>query len=85
MKINIEDFHKKYCENYDWLYNGGDQISGYDELVDMFDAFAFQHPVWVSEYCAYRKDLITSDREAAAFILTLHDFMDDPTAEANSI
>lgn len=82
--LNIHDFYKRYQENYDWLYNGGDQISDYDTLWEEFDnlcAGSEGFCSFVGEFCDFMGDLIISDREEAAFILTFHDFVDKGTIE----
>lgn len=72
-QINIHKFLEGFEENYEWLYNGGDRITGYLELVTAFDSFAETHQDFVSEFVKLRGDFISSDREAAAFMLTMMD------------
>ena len=78
-KLKINDFKEKYYKNYEWLYNGGDRLSDYDTLWREFDERAKNDPnfiPFVTEFCDFIGDLIISDREEAAFILTLHDMTD---------
>lgn len=77
--LNINDFYKRYQANYEWLYNGGDQISDYPSLYEEFDARIqndANFKTFVGEFCNFIGDLIISDREEAAFILTLYDMID---------
>lgn len=69
--INIEEFLQKFKQEYGFLYDHHDRVAGYQEAVDAFDAFAEKHEGFVSEFEIYRGDIITSDREAAAFMFTL--------------
>lgn len=66
-KWNIHQFLEKFNQEYDFLYDNRDQVAGYREAVAWFDEFCKKHKVIVSEFCKFRGDYITSDREAAAF------------------
>lgn len=72
--VNIEKFLKKFHEEYSFLYDHRDSVAGYEEAVEAFDN-ALQNNEnfkrFVSEFCEYRKDPITSDREAGAFMFAL--------------
>lgn len=75
MSINILEFAKKFNEEYDFLYENRDRVAGFDEAVDAFDEYlakdigGFQK--FVGEFVDFRKDIISSDREAAAFMFAL--------------
>jgi hypothetical protein len=73
---NIQEFHKKFVEEYDFLYDNHDNVAGFDEAVDAFDTMikndSFKE--FVGEFARYRNDYITSDREAAAFMFTMESF-----------
>ena len=75
MNINIHDFAKKFWKEYDFLYDNRDKVAGFQEAVDAFDDYmakdtgGFQK--FVGEFVAYRHDVVSSDREAAAFMFTL--------------
>lgn len=73
MNINIHTFAEKYAENYHYLYSGGDRLSDYPALVAAGDEFLSTHQEFVSEFARYRGDILTSDREIAAFMLTLQE------------
>lgn len=74
--INIKKFVNKIGEFYDWLYDGGEKKYSHEEyykLVDNFDTF-LKNPKnhkFIKAITDTRMDMITSDREAAAFTLTL--------------
>ena len=75
-KINIHKFSELFAEIYDYLYN---TRSAYDAQMERAAAEKFDNAMktsanfraFVSEYVDFRKDFISSDREAAAFVLAL--------------
>lgn len=73
--MNIHEFAKKFSEEYSFLYKNQDRVAGYREAVDAFDEYlkndigGFRK--FVGEFANYRNDLISSDREAAAFMFAL--------------
>ena len=71
--VNIQEFHKKFVEEYDFLYANRDNVAGFDEAVDAFDTMIKNDSFkkFVLEFVLYRNDYITSDREAAAFMFTM--------------
>jgi len=72
MVINIKKFHEQFKKEYKFLYDH-DNVAGYDEAVTAFDEF-IKIPAngkFVGEFADYRKDIIVSDREAAAFMFAL--------------
>ena len=71
MALNIRKFANKFNDMYNFLYDNYDRVAGYDEAVDAFDGFAKTHGDFVRDFVKYRGDFISSDREAAAFILAL--------------
>lgn len=74
--INLKEFYEKFAEEYKFLYDNYDHVAGEDEAVDAFDEFLPKHKEFVREFDKYRGDLITSDREAAAFMFALYDIID---------
>lgn len=75
--FNINDFLKKFDDNYDFLYDAnknGSEVAGQREATDAFDDFLKEHRDFVCEFVKYRGDVISSDREAAAFMFTMADF-----------
>lgn len=75
MKFNldIKKFLERFNANYEFLYNAKDRVAGYDEAVDYGDMFIGEHGDFVREFVLYRGDLLTSDREVAAFAFALDD------------
>lgn len=73
MTINIKDFSKQYKKEYEFLYDNRDNIAGYTEAVAAFDNFikTAAGSALVGEFARFRGDLLTSDREAAAFMFAL--------------
>ncbi|MGI5976998.1 MAG: hypothetical protein ACOX68_04810 [Candidatus Limivicinus sp.] len=60
-------------EVYRFLYAIGDELDGYREAVEAFDDWSPKHPELIHDVILEREDLITSDREAAAFMYALRD------------
>lgn len=81
MTINIHKFAKRFGKAYDFLYNGDyedtyeyrEAVNAFDEMCKNNESFA----AFVREYVQFRKDYISSDREAAAFMLALEECMTD--------
>ena len=72
--INIEQFARQFAREYEQLYNAderGAYVAGYREAVDFFDELLKDHADFVGEFARYRGDIVTSDREAAAFSFAL--------------
>lgn len=71
ININIEKFASRFSQEYSFLYANRDRVAGFREAVEAGDRFIRNHPEFVAEFCNYRGDLISSDREVAAFAFTL--------------
>ena len=69
MKKLLDDFNNEY----DFLYANRDRVAGYGEAVKAFDKFlaTAEGKELVLKFVAYRGDIISSDREAAAFMFAL--------------
>jgi hypothetical protein len=74
-KINISKFLEKFNQEYNFLYCNNN-VAGADEAVEEYDKCIknenFQN--FVCEFVKYRNDIISSDREAAAFMFALASF-----------
>lgn len=70
--INMNRFYEKFGEIYEDIYNSRDQYPKFDWAVKQFDENLMknQHD-FVMEFVEFRGDMITSDREAAAFTFTV--------------
>lgn len=73
--MNINSFLEKFNSEYNFLYDNRDCVAGFSEAVDAFDSFLESHKSFVSEFVRFRGDIISSDREAAAFMFALESFM----------
>lgn len=71
--VNIKKFSEKFQEEYNFLYDNNDNVAGYREAVEAFDEFLPNQKEFVMEFNYYRGDIISSDREAAAFMFALDD------------
>ena len=73
INISIDRFKQRFDEEYAFLYEHRDNVAGFDEAVDGFDGFLQNetNAGFVREFAAYRGDVISSDREAAAFMFAL--------------
>lgn len=75
----MDKFAEKFYENYDYLYNGGDEKEGYHKMVDRFFDLVYSdnnqkfHET-LRVFNDSRQDFVSSDRECAAFIMTCEDF-----------
>ena len=76
--INIGRFLHKFNKEYNFLYEADVNhkiVPGYDEAVDAFDSFIMFNGDFVGEFAKYRGDFISSDREAAAFMFAMEEFL----------
>ena len=64
-------FADKFREEYELLYHNQDNVAGYKEAVLAFDEYLESNPSFLPRFNAYRGDIISSDREAAAYMLAL--------------
>ena len=73
INISIDRFKQRFDEEYAFLYDHHDNVTGFDEAVDSFDGFLQneKNVSFVRDFAAYRGDVISSDREAAAFMFAL--------------
>ena len=74
VSISIEEFKAQYDKEYEFLYAHYDHVAGYSEAVTAFDD-GMRERQWfrdfVNAFAQYRKDCISSDREAAALMFAL--------------
>ena len=78
--IGMEKFCEQFQKEYNFLYDCRGYVAGYDEAVSAFDRFQIDHADFVREFAQYRGDVVSSDREAAAFMFAL-DSLDDPAPD----
>lgn len=74
--IIMKKLLNKFVEVYNYLYEQRTPIPGYDEAVVAFDDFLATPvgKVFIRSFVEYRGDVISSDREAAAFMLAIRSF-----------
>lgn len=74
--LNIWEFKRKFDSNYQFMLDGGNRQSGFDELVDDFEN-AFDRSAsfrkFVRDFVGVRGDIIATSNEMAAFVLTMYD------------
>lgn len=72
--MNISEFLEKFNQNYELLYTHGDNVAGYHQALEYGDEIIQTWPEFVREFVQYRGDVLSSDREVAAFGFTMSDF-----------
>ncbi len=65
--------NKKFNEHYDRLYKALDNVEGYAKALEIGDEFIRNNSATVERFNSYRKDIMSSDREVAAFAFALAD------------
>lgn len=61
------DFLRKFSDVYEFLYNHHDEVVGFAEAMEFGDWFIKNHPTFTRNFTDYRGDILTSDREVAAY------------------
>lgn len=74
--IDMGKFCEQFQKEYNFLYDCRGYVAGYDESVSAFDRFQADHADFVREFAQYRGDVVSSDREAAAFMFALDSLAD---------
>lgn len=80
-QINIHEFLERFNKEYKFLYDHRDNVAGYREAVEEGDLFIKKNPEFVGEFVKFRGDIISSDREVAAFMFALYDMTVDEMEE----
>lgn len=72
-RYGVQDMQKKFSKWYELFYENDDNIEGFNEAVNEFDERMKEKSFIeiVKEFNKERMDLISSDREAAAFMFAL--------------
>lgn len=78
--ISMEKFCEQFQKEYNFLYDCRGYVAGYDEAVSAFDCFQADHADFIQKFTQYRGDVVSSDREAAAFMFAL-DSLDHPNPD----
>lgn len=69
--MNVQALKGEYRKAYRYLYDGGDENPEYPKLVEMGDSLIANNPETVEKLNHACMDVISSDREAAAFYLAM--------------
>lgn len=79
IRVSINNFLDEFEKNYDALYHGYADITPdeFSDLVTIGDTFIKNNKEFVYEFVNFRGDFLSSDREIAAFAMTLADIVDD--------
>lgn len=77
MKINVQEFLEQFNKEYEFLYNNNDNVVGYDEALEKGDEFLLnpKYKDFIVDFIKYRGDFIVSDREVAAFMFALSEYL----------
>lgn len=74
--IDLKTFNDLFVKKYERLYSNHDNIAGFKEAYRTFDRL-IKHDEsivdFLSRFNKFRQDIISSDREAAAFMFALAD------------
>lgn len=77
INLNINEMLKRFQKEYDFLYDSKSYVAGTREAVEEFDEL-IQYEWFktiLNKFNKKRNDIITSDREAAAFMFVLNDMV----------
>lgn len=72
-KINLTELLEQFNKQYNILYTAEKPVKGYKMAVKKFDNLLKTEREFIQEFAAFRKDIIVSDREAAAFVFALQE------------
>ena len=87
IRVSINNFLDEFEKNYDALYHGYADVTPdeFYNLVTFGDGFVKSHKEFVYEFVKFRGDFLSSDREIAAFAMTIVDAVDDTTERFGEI
>ena len=69
------DFLRKFSDTYEFLYDNYDNAAGFAEAMEFGDWFIKNFPDFTRKFTDYRGDILTSDREVAAFGFVIMDMI----------
>ena len=69
------NFLRKFSDTYEFLYNNYDEVLGFAEAMEFGDWFIKNYPTFTRDFTDYRGDILTSDREVAAFGFVIMDMI----------
>ena len=65
--INIHRFVNKFSDVYEFLYDHHDEVLGFVGAMEFGDWFIKNFPDFTRNFTDYRGDILSSDREVAAY------------------
>lgn len=74
--VDLKTFNDLYTKEYNWLYKNNDDVIGYEDACRAFDVIINRNKSiveFLTRFNEFREDIISSDREAAAFVFALED------------
>ena len=69
------DFLRKFSDTYEFLYDNYYNVAGFAEAMEFGDWFIENFPDFTRKFTDYRGDILTSDREIAAFGFIIMDMI----------
>lgn len=70
---------------YQYLYVSGNNVENYTDAVNAFDVFSKRNPEFIKAMVNSRQDFISSDREAAAFMMAFSGMYVPPNGSGRRI
>lgn len=73
INVNIHKFTEQFNKEYKFLYDNHDNVCGYGQALEEGDNFIKnpKNKEFIGEFCKFRQDFISSDREVVAFMFAL--------------
>ena len=69
------NFLRKFSDTYEFLYDNYDNVAGFAEAMEFGDWFIKNFPDFTRNFTDYRGDILTSDREVAAYGFVIMDMI----------
>lgn len=69
-KYDMKALYEKFSSEYEYLYDAdveGIEVAGYRDAMAYGDQLINEHHPVVKQFAQYRQDVLSSDREVAAF------------------
>lgn len=67
MTYDMERLGREFVHMYDYLYDAEDEVAGYASAMAYGDQLINEHHPVIKQFAQYREDVLSSDREVAAF------------------
>lgn len=83
MAINLEKLLDQFDKEYEFLYEAdgrGAYVAGYREALEEGDRIIRENHDLIRAFARLRGDILTSDREVAAFAFALYEVLSDEPA-----